>query len=283
MAKRSPGAKIRRIQVVLDASVQDNITIQAAVHLAAMLRAELQGLFIQDSALMRFADLPIAKEVISYSASERSMDRARLEKDLESQAKRINREIAQLAGQQKVRWSFVTVRGYNESEVLDATERADLLIVHRKTGCTLVSHDQLGSTALMMATKSKRTVLILEQQVSLEQPLFVLVEEAESGINALKVAVRLSKRNHRRLIVLIHADSLTVFEGLQKEMQDWLLARGRGAEFSWLRKLEIPILSHKLWQEGGGVLVVAADARLLKQTPLAQLINQLQLPLVLVR
>ncbi|MEN8130981.1 MAG: universal stress protein [Pseudomonadota bacterium] len=283
MAKQSRGAKIRRIQVALDSSVQDNTTIQVAVHLAAMLRAELQGLFIQDFDLMRFADLPIAKEVISYSAIERRVDRAQLEKDLESQAKRISREFAQLAGQQKVRWSFETVRGYIESEVLDATERADLLIVHRKTGRTLVSHDQLGSTASMMATRSKRTVLILEGPVPLGQPLFVLVEESESGINALNVAVRLSKRNHRRLIVLIHTDSLNAFEGLRKEMQDGLLGRGREAEFSWLRKLEIPILSHKLWQEGGGVLIVAADAPFLKQTPLAQLIKQLKLPLVLVR
>jgi hypothetical protein len=147
----------------------------------------------------------------------------------------------------------------------------------------LVAHDQLGSTALVMATKSQRTVVIMEEHDSLDQPLFVLIEARESGISALAAALRLSRLNHRRIIALIHADSLERFEALSGEIDHWMQAKRRGVEISWLHKLETAILSHRLWQEGGGVLIVAAVTPFLKRVTLAQLMQQLKLPLVLVR
>lgn len=283
MSKRVPGSKIRRILVALDCSGQDKDALLVAARLAAMLRAELKGLFIQDPDLMRFADLPIATEVVSHSAIERAVDRTRLERDLEAQANRISQELAQLAEQLKVRWSFETIKGMLENELFAVASRADLLIVHRKTGRMLVAHDQLGTTALAIATKARRTVMIMEEHDSLDLPLFVLIEMPESGIKTLATALRLSRLNQHRIIVLVHANSLENFEALSREIDQWVQTKRRTVEISWLRKLEMPILSHRLWQEGGGVLVVMADSPFLERVTLAQLIQQLKLPLVLVR
>ncbi len=283
MTEQPHNSEIRRILVALDSSGRDQEALQIAARLAALLQAELLGLFIQDPDLMRFADLPIASEVISYSASARSVDRAKLEKDLQAQVKRMSSELARLALQQKVRWSFEVVSGFIESEVMEAVKQADLLIVHRKSGRTLVTHDQLGSTASVIVTKAQRPVVILEEHGTLEGPLYVLIEELESGKSALAAALRLSRRNHRKLIVLIATASLKQYQQLSKSIENWLRAQERRAELSWLRKVEPAVLSHILWVQGGGVLVLCADAHLLRQITLATLIKQLKLPIVLVR
>ena len=53
MSDASLKSRIRRILVALDASTQDQNALQVAVHLAAGLRAELHGLFLQDVSLIR--------------------------------------------------------------------------------------------------------------------------------------------------------------------------------------------------------------------------------------
>lgn len=283
MADPSGGSEIRRILVALDASGHDREALQTAARLAVLLQAELLGLFIQDPELIKFAELPFASEVISYSAAARNVNRARLERDLRAQVKRMSSELARLALQEKLRWSFEVVSGIVDSEVMEIVKRADLLIVHRKSGTTLVTHDQLGSTAAVIVTKAQGPVVILEEHASLEGPLYVLIEERESGMRALAAALRLLHRNHRKLVVLITAESREQYQQLSKNFEDWLRAQDRRADFNWLPKVEPAVLSHIVWLGGGGVLVLCADAPLLRRTAVAALIKQLKLPVVLVR
>lgn len=283
MAEQTQSSKIRRILVALDSSGRDQEALQTAARLAMLLKAELLGLYIQDPGLMKFAELPIASEVISYSASARSVDRVRFERDLQAHAKRMSSELARLALQQKLRWSFEVVNGIVDAAVTHAVERADLLIVHRKSGGILVAHDQLGSTASVIVTKARGPVVIVEEHATLEGPLYVLVEEHESGMRALAAALRLLHGNHHKLVLLITAESREQYQQLSKTFADWLRAHEEEADFNWMRKVELALLSHIVWLGGGGVLVLCADAPLLKRTPVAALIKQLKLPIVLVR
>ena len=283
MSEKAQTSNIRRILVALGSSMEDRKSLQTAAKLAAALQAELQALYIQDMSLIRFAELPFATELISHSASERSIDPVLIQKELEVQAKQVNRELARLAEQQNVKWSFETVQGHVESEILAASEQADLLIVNRTTGRTLVTRDQLGTTAAVFVTKSHRTVVLLEQQSYLDKPLVVLIENLESGLKALATGVRLTLGQHRKLIVLICAQSLQAFDHLKTELSNWLHGQDRQAEFSWLRRVDPQVLAHRLWQQGGGVLVLSADTRVLAHSSIALLMRQLKLPLVLVR
>ncbi len=283
MSEDSKTAEIRRILVALGSYPEDAFTLRLAARLAAGLHAELRALYIQDSSLIRFAELPIAVEVITHSAIERNIDPSSIERDLVAYANRISRDLAQLAAQQRVRWSFETIRGQVESEVLAATEQADLLIVNRKTGRMMVSQNQLGSWAAVIATKSQRTVLLLEEQDHLDKPLVILLEDMVHGVTTLTIALRLSQSNHRKLIVLIAAESVKTFQQLKTQVEKWFEMQRRHAHFTWLRKAEPTALAHALWQEGGGVLLVSANTPLLKRENLAELMRQLRLPIVLVR
>ncbi len=283
MSEKPQTSSIRRILVALGSSMEDRKSLETAARLAAALQAELQALYIQDMSLIRFAELPFATELVSHSASERSIDPILIQKELEFQAKQVSRELARLAEQQNVKWSFETVHGHVESEILAASEQADLLIVNRTTGRTLVTRDQLGTTAAVFVTKSRRTVVLLEQQNYLDKPLVVLIENLESGLKALATAVRLTLRQHRKLNVLICVQSPQAFEQLKAELENWLHGQNRHAEFSWLRRVDSQVLAHRLWQQGGGVLVLSADTPVLAQGSIAFLMRQLKLPLVLVR
>jgi hypothetical protein len=123
----------------------------------------------------------------------------------------------------------------------------------------------------------------MEEHDSLEGPLCVLFEERESGFSTLAAALQLSRRNHRKLIVLIATASLKEFQQLSKSIEERLHTQQRRAEINWLRKAEPAVLSHLLWLEGGGVLLLSVHTHLLRQTSLAKLIKQLKLPIVLVR
>jgi hypothetical protein len=284
MSKESGTSEIRTILVTLGSCAQDESVLLSAAELAATLKAELRVLYIQDMGLMRFAELPIAAEVITYTASERRVDRVRLEREMEARAKRISRELAELAEQRHVRWSFKTVRGLGESEILAASEHADMLIVNRKMGRMLVRRDQLGSTAAVIVTKSQRSVVLLEEHAHLDRPLVVLVESLERDRKALMIAIRLSHDDRRKLVVLVNAPNLNTYQQIKTDTEQWLSGQQRHAEFSWLPKLNAHALANKLWQAGSGVLVVSAQTPLMPDPQsLAALMIELKFPIVLVR
>ncbi len=81
---------------------------QALARLARETHAELLGLFIEDEGLLRFAGLPFAAEVGYPSAARRSVDRAGVERALQSQAAALRQGLASHLGEH--RWSFRVAR-----------------------------------------------------------------------------------------------------------------------------------------------------------------------------
>ena len=65
---------IRRILVALDASRHSLAALEAAAELAARLKAELVGLFVEDIDLLRLAGLPFAREIRYPSAIIQQLD-----------------------------------------------------------------------------------------------------------------------------------------------------------------------------------------------------------------
>lgn len=278
---------IRRVLVALGSSLEDHSkSLQTGAQLAAALQADLTALYVLDINLIRFAGLPFATELISHSGSERRIDPISIEKELDAQAQWVSRELARLAEQQKLKWTLKTVRGHAETEILAASKQADLLIVGRSAGRMLVNRDQLGSTAAILVTKSQKTVVLLEEQNHWDRVSVVLVENMDAGRKALATAVRLSSiqdQNSRKLIVLLCALTSQIFDQLKADVDYWLRGYDRQAEFIWLRKIDSQVLAHRLWQQGGGILILSAETPFLKQYPIALLMRQLKLPLVLVR
>lgn len=129
----APGPGVRRILVTLDMSPLGTAALEAAARLAIDLRAELQGLFIEDANLLRLAGLPFAKEIDDASGVLRPLDTAAMERTLQAKAERVRQAIEQMARRSSLRWSFRISRGNLAQTLLTESREADFFLVGRQT------------------------------------------------------------------------------------------------------------------------------------------------------
>lgn len=190
-----------RIVVALDASPHSLAALRAAAQFAASMQTELHGLFVEDSDLLRLCALPFCQEIGSFSATVRTMDNQSVERQLRALAGTIERTLAQVAGQLNVRWSFQVKRGGVTTELLAAAENSALLSMGRASRRS--SPHSLGSTTAYIVKQSAHPVLILGEKGQVKHPLTLLYTGTESATRALQLAMRLAKRDHNELHLLL--------------------------------------------------------------------------------
>ena len=77
---------VAQILFALDAASHNLDSVESAVTLAVRLQAELQGLFVEDTDLLRIAELPFAREVVGPSGHERQLSGNHMARSLRAQA-----------------------------------------------------------------------------------------------------------------------------------------------------------------------------------------------------
>jgi nucleotide-binding universal stress UspA family protein len=119
---------IRRIIVGLDPRSPGRPALEAAAQLAARLRAELVGLFVEDIDLLHLAGLPFAREIGFPSATLRALDITSMERSLRALAGEVERTLAAIAGRAPLTWSFRVARGTLMSELRAAAAEGDIVV-----------------------------------------------------------------------------------------------------------------------------------------------------------
>ena len=176
-----------RIVVALDSSNQSLAALKAAAELAALMQAELQGMFVEDIYLIRLSGLPFTYEIGSYSATRRRLDSGAVERDFRLMAQQMRRAVAQTAVTARVTWSFHVTRGSVTNELLAAAEAAEILTLGR-VGRT--PGRRLGSTAKIIMRRAMRPVFLLSDE-GLTYPLIVLHIGTPASDRALTLAATL--------------------------------------------------------------------------------------------
>lgn len=212
----NPLLALRKILVALDASKSSLAALDAAVELAASMEAELQGVFVEDTELLRAGDSPYAREIAYPYNRPAPLDRSMVERNLRSQAETARTALAGAAQKARVPWSFRSVRGHVTPELLAAAEaaEADLIAVGRlgwKQGRTL-----LGSTARGLSGCSVPILLLSEKGMPRSRHPVVYFDEAspDDTRRALQFAAELAAPDSGNLTILLpaatsaHADSL---------------------------------------------------------------------------
>ena len=92
-----------RIVVALDASKNSVAALRAAVELASMLGAELEGLFVEDINLMYLCKFPNQQEVGSYTGAVRRLDDRAMQRQLRALKATIRQTMAREAGRRPAR------------------------------------------------------------------------------------------------------------------------------------------------------------------------------------
>lgn len=277
-----PERSFRRILVALDASADSAAALEAAVALAARLEAELTGLFVEDIEVVHAASLPYAREIRVFQTAPRRVDAAELELQLRARARAIERALARSAGEAGVRFTFRSVRGHVEAEVLEATGEADLVVLGR-AGHSPLARRHLGSTARAMLARGSLPVLLLGRQVHLREPVFALFDGSEAAYRALDAAEQLARSGPEPLHVLVSADDPEGCARLESEALRFLGERGAPAVVHRLVAADDAAVARAAAGAGAGVLVAAAASPRVEREDLPDALEDAGCPLLLVR
>jgi nucleotide-binding universal stress UspA family protein len=276
--EREPG--IKRILVALDASAPSRAALAAAAELATRFHAELLGLFVEDVNLLRLAELPFAREVFIYSARHRELSTREMERQLRAQARRAREMLREEAERAELAWSFEVARGRIAAELLRAASEVDLIILGR-AGRSLTQTRRLGSTARSVAAEAPSMALLLQEGGCLGPPVMVVYDGSDVGERALAAALQLSEGADDVLTVIL-ADG---YESLREEVNRHLRGEEQEVELRYmpLSASNVQRLAHLVRTEGCGTLVLPARSRLLHEDMLLDLLDETEIPVLLVR
>ncbi|HPA96257.1 MAG: universal stress protein [Acidobacteria bacterium] len=247
---------IRRVLVAVDASEPSGAAAEMAAEVAALLEVALAGLFVEDLKLLELAGRPLVRRYDPLSAASLSLERPVLERTLRAQAERARRQLAAAAGRAGAAWSFRSVRGAVEREILAAARPGDLVVVGR-VGWARGSGAGLGRTVHALLHDSPEALLVLPPKPVPIGAVTVLCEEVEGSL-ALALAAALVAGRRWPLRVLLPSGPPTPAAAEERVTRE-LRARGLEAE---VRQLPRAALSRELARSGGahGLLVLRRDA-----------------------
>ena len=205
-----PRRSIGRILVALDASANSREALTTAVNLAATLRAELHGVFVEDINLLRLAELPFAREIQFADTGLHQLEMESLQRRLRARAAILRHEVEELSGEHKLTSTFSVIRGPVEKELLAAALETDMLAVGR-LGHSLLNRMRMGSTARAVTARAASAVLLVKSDVAAE-PIIALYDGSATGLRALRLAAELAEQGGDLRVLLWASDEEEAFE-----------------------------------------------------------------------
>ncbi|MCB0061180.1 MAG: universal stress protein [Caldilineaceae bacterium] len=194
----------QRVLVALDRSPHSYAALRAAAQLAATLRAELHGLYVEDAQLLRLCNSPFSREVSVLTATVRPLRSVEIERKLQVMAAELRRQLAYAAAEAQVQWSFHVRRGGVEQELLAEAENALLLGLGRTNQ---FARRGVGSTARRLARMGSRPLLLLGQREDFRGPLTLVYTGSAGAKRALTLTAQLAQQSTQPLTILLVADA----------------------------------------------------------------------------
>ena len=188
------------ILVALDASPHSAAALAAAAEVAAALNLELRGIYVEDVNLLHLCGLPFGLEIGSFTANPRRLEQARMERDFRIQATQLRKVMADVAGRQRVSWSFKVVRGGVTEELLSAGSAAQMVSLGR-VGTT--PGKRTGSTAQAVVRNTQRPVIVQSARTALNGPFAVVYLGDPASDHAVRLAVQLARPRGARIDLLM--------------------------------------------------------------------------------
>jgi len=193
---------VTRVVIACDAVADNLLAIEAAAELAAAMKANLRGIFLQDEALLHVAALPFVRHVSASGAVSSGISESTISHQLEAHADRVRTAIEGAARTHAVNWSFEVVRGQPNLVLLSVGER-DLLVIEAGSR-PFIGQFRLDSRILATAFESGRSVLLVRSQKRDKDNVIALLQLPGTSLDrVLAAAAELAASSNRRLIVVI--------------------------------------------------------------------------------
>jgi nucleotide-binding universal stress UspA family protein len=273
---------IRRILVALDASNNGNATLEAAIRLAALLRAEVEGVFVEDIDLLNLAGLEWTRQINVSTGRAEPLDISAMEAAIRAQAAALRRALEMAAVRSRVPWSFRILRGRVAQELLTAANTADLLVIDALQHA-LGPAARTGATAQAAAERAPRSVLLLHGEIDLSRPIFATFDGGAESRRALEIAADLAELGATRLTVLTMTDDNTVADRLEGEAAAVLKDRRLTVAYRQVPDATVMALCRMVSAGDGGVLVIGAGSPLIAGAERRRLLESVRCPVLLVR
>jgi nucleotide-binding universal stress UspA family protein len=276
MSQTAPALVIRRILVALDASSHSLAALEASVQLAAKIGAELVGLFVEDTALLRLAEIPCTRELLYFSVAGAPLTRESMESKFRAQSEQIRRTLEAAARRVQVAWSFRTVRGTIISEIKAAAAGVDLVALGRG-GWSLDRRLRAGSTALEIADSSLPVLLLPSDRIPEKAHLIVYYDGSREAQRGLLAATGLSRAGIDGITVLVESD---------REPDPFLIETRLANKDIEMRCVYVDAANEAgllatLRAEKGGILVLGSRALLNRLPTLDTILRETEMPLLL--
>lgn len=209
---------IKHILVALDQTNLNRAFLQAATTLASQLNAKLNALFVEDINLLKLAELPFAREVISGTGAGRQISVAEMERSIQLQTDRMRKRVEAIAQQNQIEIMFNVLRGDIASVVCEASRQTDLLIMGKNT--QLAGQNQkVGRITRTVLGSASCNLMLLQQGSLIAHPVAVFYTGSVSSQYALQVAIQLAQHDHKNLHIIYPAVSDRQFEKLRGEVE----------------------------------------------------------------
>lgn len=213
----------RRVLALLDASRSAREVLDAAVELAAGMKGEVLGLYVEDIELLHGAGYPFSREISITSGAIRPLETSVLEARLREQARELRAALEQAATRRAVRASLEVRRGRLQEEVRGAARPEDLLVLGR-VGWSAGRGRTLGSLARALLDTPPCAVMFaagVASHVHEEQPgkaVMAVLDDPARDRRVLDIAAGLANHEGLTLQLVVPAahagEARTLAQGL---------------------------------------------------------------------
>lgn len=265
MSRADAHGAVERVVVAIDDAAAASSALEAAVHLAAALDAQLTALFLENADLMRAAALPFLHETGAVSGTVRPMAGAALVRVLRNNAEEARAAVATAAEASGLAWQFEVVRGRGLAVISGMREALDLLVLSQASGH--LTPDVLPARSDRDAAGDAR-------------PVAVTVRDVPSAGRALQAARALARACDAPLLFLLCGNDAERIRRLREFTDQALGAAPSRARYVPLQSSDPDALAAAARQHGARLLVccdgdLRSDARRLDA-----LLTRLRCPLV---
>ena len=277
--QQPPLAAGGRVLVLLDGSPLSRSALAVAADIAHARRAEVLGIFVEETNLLRSGGYVFAREVGASSGQIRPLDTSHIEARMQSLARQASKALQQAMLDRGIRQALKRCRGHVVNEVLNLARPEDLLIMGR-AGWSDPSGMLLGSTARSLVRRAPGNVLLWcnNQRRPLGRVVVLLNHDQEANHRAVDVGADLARRHQLPVTVLVMTDSgdeRSITDGLR----DSLERHGLSARVRCLPVAGADDIVRALREEHAAQLVLSRSCRLFSEPEADALMGLINLPI----
>ncbi len=234
-----------------------------AAALARLMKATLQGLFIEEENLMRAAELSISREISSWSAQENEITAEIIQRTLNTNARHNKQQLETVARDYNIQCSFQVVQGERLSWIHENVKKSRILfIAGKKIPANYYQH-------LHYCNFSKA-------------PVVQLYNGSDASERALKIALQMSELTHSPLVILILAVETADNLALTTQVNESLKGEAKAAvSIQYANNEQLLVSLHSL---RASMLVYPDDIKLEDDgIVLERFVQQVRCPVVLIQ